>query len=490
MKLNKKLREIAKIEEQVRTGTKVDRLQLDKLSTREKIEEQIAELQAYEALVRRQQEARLNCQTRAQQYQEQTFCPPHSLWAQLDQLYQEQMSCPPHPQWAYGQMDCAQAVAPSPQMQVVAPPSPQLQFVPLPPSSEPEQQSQVRAAGRRARRARQRQHGEGSANAPVAAREPATATPEDTFHVGGIADGRDEWQDMAKPLPNTEQQTFEAEEFGAIANDFHGSDKAAIARACAALRGNMMRATMHPIGCRAVQAMLEKADKEDKAELLGELHGNVKWAIWSPSGNYVIQKIVEVCPGNVWSFVVDELQGSEKSVARHRFGCRIWCRLMEHGDCQNPGLSALTDELIAAAGELSHHPFAHFAVHAILEHGTEDQRRRVGLALLGSLSHDANHRHCSRVIESALEHCPPDVQHALAEELMRTGAEGLASLARKRYGSFVVTALLQRAGESSMNVCNQLAAQATTLCHTKRGQRLLQDIGVQNTRMPFASLGA
>jgi NAD-dependent dihydropyrimidine dehydrogenase PreA subunit len=295
---------------------------------------------------------------------------------------------------------------------------------------------------------------------------------------------------MAKPLPNTQQQTFEAEEFGAIAKDLDGADKAAIARACAALRGNMMRATMHPIGCRAVQAMLEKADKEDKAELLGELHGNVKWAIWSPSGNYVIQKIVEVCPGNVWSFVVDELQGSEKSVARHRFGCRIWCRLMEHGDWQNPGLSARTDELIAVAGELSHHPFAHYAVHAILEHGTEDQRRRVGLALLGSLSHDANHRHCSRVIESALEHCPPDVQHALVEELMRTGAEGLASLARKRYGSFVVTALLQRAGESSMNVCNQLAAQATTLCHTKRGQRLLQDIGVQHIRMPMASLGA
>jgi hypothetical protein len=236
--------------------------------------------------------------------------------------------------------------------------------------------------------------------------------------------------------------------------------------------------------------MLEKADNEVKAELLAELHGKVKLAIWSPSGNYVIQKIVEVCPGCMWSFVVDELRGSEKSVARHRFGCRIWCRLMEHGDGQNRGLSARTDELIADAGELSHHPYAHYAVHAILEHGTEEQQRRVGLALLGSLSHDANHRHCSRVIEAALEHCPSDAQQALAEELMRTGAEGLASLARKRYGSFVVTALLQRAGESSTNICNQLAAQAATLCHTKRGQRLLQDIGSQHIRMPMASLGA
>jgi hypothetical protein len=291
-------------------------------------------------------------------------------------------------------------------------------------------------------------------------------------------------------LPTTEQQTFEAEEFGAILEDLQGADKAAIARACAALRGSVMRATMNHTGCRAVQVMLEKADKESKVALLSELYGNVKLSIWSKHGNYVIQKVVEVCPGSMWSFVVGELQGSEKSVARHRFGCRLWCRLMEHGDGQDRELAARTDELIADAGELSRHPYAHYAVHAILEHGTEKQQRRVGLALLGSLRHDANHRHSSRVIEAALEHCPSDVQHALAEELMRTGTEGLASLAGKRYGSFVVTALLQRAGESSMNICNQLAAQATTLCHMKRGQRLLQDIGVQNTRMPFASLGA
>merc|ERR1712129_612443 len=97
-----------------------------------------------------------------------------------------------------------------------------------------------------------------------------------------------------------------------------------------ALRGTVVKHAFSAGGCRAVQQAIQAADLETASELLAELHGHVRWAAESPHANYVVQKIVEVMPPSHGSFVVKELRGAAAELARHRYGCRIFCRIVEH----------------------------------------------------------------------------------------------------------------------------------------------------------------
>lgn len=137
-----------------------------------------------------------------------------------------------------------------------------------------------------------------------------------------------------------------------------------------------------------VQLALQVADQQEAAALAGELRGLVRTAISSPHGNYVIAKVIEVLPPPLASFVVDELMGFAGKMARHRFGCRIFCRLLEHHTMShgaNPQTCALVDELLDEAEELCRHTYAHHVIQSVLEHGLPKHHFRIMAALRGHL---------------------------------------------------------------------------------------------------------
>lgn len=245
------------------------------------------------------------------------------------------------------------------------------------------------------------------------------------------------------------------------------------------LRGSMLQHAFTQQGCRAVQLAIEEADIETLAELLRELHGHVADLIDSPHANYVIQKVVQFAPAALARFVALELHGVAIKTARHRYGCRIMCRLLEH--CSgNTDLAVLLEELLAETAELSRHAFAHFVVESILEHGPLEQRGRIAMALLGDLPRHAHHRCASHVVTSALIHCGPEDQCLLASALLNTNNTGLgaASLAQSQFGSFVVRELLRAPG-SRRFVWEQLQRSIPQLNACKQGARLLRDLGLR-----------
>ena len=63
---------------------------------------------------------------------------------------------------------------------------------------------------------------------------------------------------------------------------------------------------------------------------MNELRGHVLQMMESPHANFVLQKVIEVLPANATCFVTEELATRAAEAARHRFGCRILCRLIEH----------------------------------------------------------------------------------------------------------------------------------------------------------------
>merc|ERR1719284_624344 len=99
-------------------------------------------------------------------------------------------------------------------------------------------------------------------------------------------------------------------------------------RVVARIVGSVLRMAFEPYGCRVVQLALEVASAADKDAIVSELHGHVREAMLSPHANFVIQKVVEALPVASVSFVAKELATHAAEAARHRFGCRILCRLV------------------------------------------------------------------------------------------------------------------------------------------------------------------
>jgi hypothetical protein len=62
--------------------------------------------------------------------------------------------------------------------------------------------------------------------------------------------------------------------------------------------------------------------------------GHVREAIESPHANFVLQKLIETMPPSFTSFVLDEIRGHVDWAARHRFGCRVVARLVEHNPAE------------------------------------------------------------------------------------------------------------------------------------------------------------
>merc|ERR1712151_1490082 len=96
------------------------------------------------------------------------------------------------------------------------------------------------------------------------------------------------------------------------------------------VRGRVVKLAFDALGCRVVQLALEVVDRLTASGLAMELRGQVRQAIGSAHANYVVQKVVETQPTSV-------------AVTRHRYGCRILCRLLEHS-ASDPGTVALVDE--------------------------------------------------------------------------------------------------------------------------------------------------
>jgi len=184
------------------------------------------------------------------------------------------------------------------------------------------------------------------------------------------------------------------------------------------LRGSVLRLSLDKSGCRVVQATFESGvHPEVKAAMLEELHGHVWDLITSLHGNYVIQKIVVMMPVRLTDFIVHELRGKAVVCARHRFGCRILCRLVEHSSADAATIS-LVDELLVSAAELSKHTYGHHVVQAILEHGGQSQKQAIIMAIIADLPRAARNTNSTHIIEAILRYCHTADQQAFVASVL------------------------------------------------------------------------
>ncbi|CAK0896314.1 unnamed protein product [Prorocentrum cordatum] len=233
------------------------------------------------------------------------------------------------------------------------------------------------------------------------------------------------------------------------------------ASALASLLGEVRRLAADPAGCRVVQRALEVADHVSAAELVQDLHGHVR-------------DLISV------DFVARELRGCAAETARHRYGCRVVIRLIEHcaDTLANAGRAALVEELLAEVAGLCRHALGHHVIKAIVEHAHPVQQQRV-LAFLcaGAADKARNHYHCY-VVEAALDICAAEHAEPLALALVGSTQANVISLSQARCGCNVLRALLRRPGAASQKARAVLATAAHRLRQSPDGQRLLRDAGL------------
>lgn len=241
------------------------------------------------------------------------------------------------------------------------------------------------------------------------------------------------------------------------------------------ISGHVWRLSRDAEGCRVVQLALEQADQHEAAELAKELFGHVQEAATCPHANYVLQKLVSQLTFNTVKFVAEELGNACVRIARHRYGCRIFCRLLEFFGRENLVLG-LMEELLNQAEDLCWHGFAHHIMQSVIEHGNDVQRRRVAEALLSNPMAYAQHKNASYLVERALCYCCQDDKRTLLGKLSKPDA--IAVLAVTQFGSYVVRSLLRHEQVNTSTAMEQLRDLIPQLQETKHGQYLMADLGL------------
>jgi len=191
----------------------------------------------------------------------------------------------------------------------------------------------------------------------------------------------------------------------------------------------------------AAQLILKDSSMNERVALASGLRGHILSAVQSKHANHVVQTIIELMPVAQASFIVDELKDAPFDIARHIFGCRVLCRILEHLSPSDSSTIELVDEVFKTIEDLCNHCFGSFVVRHLLEYGLPQHRQRVVSALRTNLVGYTQHKFGSHVVEAALRHAALEDKKLLAQELL-SDRDQLQNLAGNQFGRHVVRALL------------------------------------------------
>jgi pumilio RNA-binding family len=245
-----------------------------------------------------------------------------------------------------------------------------------------------------------------------------------------------------------------------------------------ALSGRVWALARDPQGCREVQQALEAANDEERQAIALELQGHVWDAMRCPHANYVLQKSITMQSPVACQFVIDEiLKKGERAiaqVARHKYGCRILQRLLEH--CSVEQVLGLVDALLADSIPTCRHPYGNYVMQHMLEYGTDEQR----ITLIKKLEQHAPvvgaDEYACAVIGKAMVCGQRNDQVALAQALAQV-PETISFMARTRHGHVAARLVLQfLEGSAHEQARGQIRADAATLRGSRYGRLVVASL--------------
>lgn len=208
--------------------------------------------------------------------------------------------------------------------------------------------------------------------------------------------------------------------------------------------GRVWKLSQDGKGCRQLQDAFDVCNDEERITLASELRGHVWQALKCGNANHVIQKCITTMKPASVQFIINELThngtGGAAHAARHRFGCRIIERLLEH--CSAEQLSPLVEELLAEGAVLSGHIYGYYVMQHLLEHGPIDVAAHISTILEENLPFTAPDSYAGAVIGTALGTSTNTGAGSLAKALLKD-TEHAAMMACSRWGYTAVKLAFQ-----------------------------------------------
>lgn len=214
------------------------------------------------------------------------------------------------------------------------------------------------------------------------------------------------------------------------------------------VQNNVWRLSKHSEGCWLVQDVLGRVDRPVQEMLASELKSHVVAAVSCPHANHVLQKVIVMLPPQSSIFIAEELAGIAAQRARHKYGCRIFARLLEHSLSQEVEMLALIDKAIEEAHSLCCHKFGHYVALSVLEHGDPRHQKVIAEALLKDPVSCSKNDNASYVVEGVLNAHAGGLQEARLQLInVLTTPENVTELvlsAESKGSSFVIKSLARQ----------------------------------------------
>merc|ERR1712137_365558 len=203
--------------------------------------------------------------------------------------------------------------------------------------------------------------------------------------------------------------------------------------------------------------------------LASQLCGHVVEATESPYANHVVQKVIEVLPPSNVSFVINELIGSGMKVVKHRYGVRIFCRLVEHS-------SDVFEELIAEVtqdiAQLCCHKYASFFAQHLIQYDKENRGQQVLRILVDNPTYYASSwRGCGLICFAVSDGFLGAIQRRSLLERLLDDTDALLEVACSSKGKKLVSTLLELPESEKMRYFLQDAG--ASLQGSRHGKRVL-----------------
>ncbi|CAK9095880.1 Pumilio homolog 1 (APUM-1) (AtPUM1) [Durusdinium trenchii] len=175
--------------------------------------------------------------------------------------------------------------------------------------------------------------------------------------------------------------------------------------------------------CWDLQDFIPDASNAELKFMATQLRGHVREVVESPHGNHVLQRMLEFMPAKSLHFVLEEMLAWAPApvLARHRYGCRVLERILEH--FAEPAIKGLLEDLLYYAKELCLHPFGNFVMQIFMEHSPTSYRKALIEIIAQNIVPIAGDHNGCAVLEKGLSWGKDNERKTLVKAILKV--EGL-----------------------------------------------------------------
>ncbi|KAM2376924.1 hypothetical protein ACFX1X_043609 [Malus domestica] len=241
------------------------------------------------------------------------------------------------------------------------------------------------------------------------------------------------------------------------------------------LRGNIAALAKQQHGCRFLQKTMEDAPNRDVIDLIFlEVMENVVVLMLDPYGNYVVQKLVEVCTEEqrtrMLSKLILESHTSLVCIALDTRGTRSVQKLLQYVTNQEQ-VSLIMGALSPAAAVLSKNNNGQHVIEQCLENFSEEDNRGLLLVVAINCSTIGKDKSGCCVLQKCIEHSSGENRERLVAAIIAQATV----LAVDRYGNYVVQHLLGlRIPQITQNLLRQLQGSYISISLNKFGSCVVE----------------